>query len=140
MNTPTLFSLDTGHSCYLEGMVRLYNAQTAVVLHIAPFTPDRFVDRAEKKSYFDPSGLFVAQLDGEVTGWIHACQAPGTEPWSPPGIASHNGRALGLGRHAAMERPRPENLHEARFFTLCHLGWQRILPAKGLTHVLSPVS
>lgn len=38
MNTPTLFSLDTVHSSYLEGMVRLYNAQTAVVF-IAPFPP-----------------------------------------------------------------------------------------------------
>jgi GNAT superfamily N-acetyltransferase len=83
-----LCTLDTYQPNYLEGMVQVYNTQTASEPHIASLTPDRFVELVVHKSYFDPDGLIVARQDGEVTGWIHACQAPGTEPWSPDGIAS----------------------------------------------------
>ena len=78
------FTIDTYDRKYLEGMTELYNAETAFEAHIAPFTPERFVELVEKKSYFDPSGLFVAIEAGEVVGWIHACVAAGSEGHHDP--------------------------------------------------------
>ena len=68
---------------HLSGMLEAYNAQTAHEPHIAPLTAGSFVALVESKSYFDPSGLFVATQAGRVRGWVHACVAPGTEPWNP---------------------------------------------------------
>jgi GNAT superfamily N-acetyltransferase len=68
-------------------MTALYNAETAFEPHIAPLSPERFLQLVEKKSYFDPQGLFVAVDKDEVLGWIHACVAAGSEssydPHSP---------------------------------------------------------
>jgi GNAT superfamily N-acetyltransferase len=70
---------------HLEGMVALYNAETAFEPHIAPLTPGRFTELVEAKSCFDPAGLFLALDGGGVAGWVHACIAAGTEPWHDPG-------------------------------------------------------
>jgi len=66
---------------YLEGMVTQYNAETASEPHIAPLTPERFLELVAAKRYFDPGGLLIAVEHGQVVGWVHACVAPGTEPW-----------------------------------------------------------
>ncbi|MFB3883171.1 MAG: GNAT family N-acetyltransferase [Armatimonadota bacterium] len=68
----------------VEGMVSLYNGETSFERHIAPLTTELFLALVEAKSYFDPSGLLVAQEQGEVVGWVHACVAPATEPWHDP--------------------------------------------------------
>jgi GNAT superfamily N-acetyltransferase len=68
----------------LEGMLELYNAETAFEPHIAALTPDLFVDLVEQKSYFDSRGVLVAVDSGRVAGWVHACVAVGSEPWHDP--------------------------------------------------------
>jgi len=78
------FSIDTYKEDYLDGMTALFNAETAGEPHIAPLKPARFVELVQRKSYFDPAGLFVAREGGRVLGWIHACVAGGTEPWQDP--------------------------------------------------------
>ena len=78
------FSIDTYDRKYLEGMTALYNLETAFEPHIAPLNPERFVEFVENKSYFDPTGLFVALELGKVVGWIHACVAPGSEGHHDP--------------------------------------------------------
>jgi GNAT superfamily N-acetyltransferase len=65
-------------------MAALYNAETAFEPHIAPLTCDRFVHLVQAKSYFDASGLFLALRAGRLAGWVHACLAPGSEPWHDP--------------------------------------------------------
>jgi ribosomal protein S18 acetylase RimI-like enzyme len=85
----TAFSIDTYTSNHLEGMLRVYAAQTAHEPHIVPLSPDDFHHLVASKVYFDPSGLFVAHTSGDVLGWIHACVAPGTEPWSSPEPTAH---------------------------------------------------
>ena len=42
------------------------------------------MELVEQKSYFDPTGLFVAIESGHVVGWIHACIAPASEPHHDP--------------------------------------------------------
>lgn len=76
------YTIDTYTPDYLEGMLRIYVAQIAHEPHIAPLSAFDFEQLVANKSYFDPSGLFVAHAGGEVLGWIHACVAPGTEPWN----------------------------------------------------------
>ena len=78
------FSIHVYDRQYLDGMTALYNAETDFEPHIAPLTPERFVELVEKKSYFDPSGLFVAAEAGKVVGWIHACVAAGSEGHHDP--------------------------------------------------------
>lgn len=78
------FSIDTYDRKCLEGMVEVYNSETVFEAHIAPLTEERFVELVERKSYFDPSGLFVAIQEGNVVGWIHACVAAGSEPGHDP--------------------------------------------------------
>jgi len=78
------FSVDTYDRKHLEGMVEVYNSETACEGHIARLDADRFIHLVESKSYFDPSGLFVAIEDGKVSGWVHACVAPGSEPHHDP--------------------------------------------------------
>ena len=88
------FSIETYDRRYLEGMTRLYNAETAFEPHIAPLNPERFVELVEKKSYFDPAGLFIAiemgktphtsGRSGKVVGWVHACIAAGSEGHHDP--------------------------------------------------------
>jgi GNAT superfamily N-acetyltransferase len=79
------FRIDTYDRNHLEGMVALFNAETAFEPHIAPLTRERFIELVERKSSFDPEGLFVAVEAGEVVGWTHACVAAGSEPWQDPG-------------------------------------------------------
>jgi len=79
------FRIHTYDRNHLEGMVTLFNAETAFEPHIAPLTPERFIELVERKSSFDPEGLFVAVGAGEVVGWTHACVAAGSEPWHDPG-------------------------------------------------------
>jgi len=74
-------TLDTYRPDYLEAMVARFNAETASHPHVAPLTPERFVELVERKSYFDPTGLLVALDGGDVLGWVHACWAPATEAW-----------------------------------------------------------
>ncbi|MCC7144966.1 MAG: GNAT family N-acetyltransferase [Phycisphaeraceae bacterium] len=66
---------------WLEGMVEVYNRETAEERYIAPLTAELFLQLVEPKSYFDPKGLFVAEEGGVVLGWIHACVAAGSESW-----------------------------------------------------------
>ena len=73
------FQIDTYHQNYLNGLTALYNAETAYEAHIAPLSPDRFVELVAAKSYFAPAGLLVAREDQRVVGWVHACCAPGSE-------------------------------------------------------------
>ena len=73
------FTIDTYDRSHLEGMTALYNEETAFETYIAPLNPERFIELVEKKSYFDPSGLFVALKAGKVIGWTHACVAAGSE-------------------------------------------------------------
>ena len=79
-----VFSIDVYNRNYLDGMCALYNAETVFEPHIAQFTPDLFVELVEKKSYFDPSGLFVAIESGKVIGWVHACVSAGSEGHHDP--------------------------------------------------------
>ena len=79
------FSIEAYDHKHLEGMSALYNGETAFESHIAPLTPERFIELVEKKSYFDPEGLLVAVAGGRVAGWVHACVAPGSEPGHDPG-------------------------------------------------------
>jgi len=78
------FSVHTYDRSLLEGMIALYDVETSGEPHIAPLTPERFLELVEPKPYFDPAGLFVAQERGQVVGWVHACVAPATEPWHDP--------------------------------------------------------
>jgi len=78
------FSIDVYDRRHLDGMTALYNSETDFEPHIAPLTPDRFVELVEKKSYFDPSGLFAAIEAGKVVGWVHACVAAGSEGHHDP--------------------------------------------------------
>ena len=73
------FSIETYDRHYLDGMTGLHNIETAFEPHIVALNPERFVALVEKKSYFDPTGLFVALEGGKVVGWIHACVAAGSE-------------------------------------------------------------
>ncbi|MBM3211309.1 GNAT family N-acetyltransferase [Candidatus Poribacteria bacterium] len=74
-----IFSIDKYHRNYLEGIITIYNSETAFEAHIAQLSPQLFIELVENKSYFDPEGLFVAIKDGSVIGWVHACIAPGSE-------------------------------------------------------------
>jgi GNAT superfamily N-acetyltransferase len=78
------FSIRTYDRTCLEGITALYNGETDFEPHIAPFTPERFVELVESKSYFDPEGLFVAMEEGKLVGWVHACVAPGSEGHHKP--------------------------------------------------------
>lgn len=78
------FSIDIYDKKYLDGIISLYNSETDFEAHIAPLTPDRFAELVEKKSYFDPAGLFVAVESGQPVGWIHSCLAPGSEGHHDP--------------------------------------------------------
>ena len=73
--------IQTYHRGHLEGMLNVYDTQTADERFIAPLTPEMFIGLVEKKSYFDPEGLFVAAEGDTVVGWVHACVAGGTERW-----------------------------------------------------------
>jgi GNAT superfamily N-acetyltransferase len=73
------FMIENYDRKHLEGMLELYNDETDFEPYIAPLNPERFIELVEKKSYFDPNGLFVAIKSGKVFGWIHACVAPGSE-------------------------------------------------------------
>ena len=75
------FLIENYDQNHLEGLTARYNAEPAFEPHLAPLTPERFVELVARKSYFDPTGLFVAREGGEVMGWVHACRAPGSEPW-----------------------------------------------------------
>jgi GNAT superfamily N-acetyltransferase len=75
----TQFTIETFNQNHLAGMTALYNAETAFEPHIAPLTPERFIQLVAQKSYFDPAGLLVAFENGEVVGWVHGCVAPGSE-------------------------------------------------------------
>lgn len=88
------FSIHTYDRSLLEGMIALYNAETSFEAHIAPLTPERFLELVEPKPYFDPAGLLVAQERGQVVGWIHACVAPATEPWHDPSKRAASIRVL----------------------------------------------
>jgi GNAT superfamily N-acetyltransferase len=77
-------TIQTYDRCYLEGMTALYNAETAFEPHIAPLTPERFAALVATKRSFDPEGLLVAVEAEKVVGWVHACIAPGSEPWHDP--------------------------------------------------------
>lgn len=88
------FSIRPYERSLLEGMVSLYNAETACEPHIAPLTRERFLELVEPKAYFDPAGLLVAQEEGEVVGWVHACVAPATEPWHDPNKRAASIRVL----------------------------------------------
>jgi GNAT superfamily N-acetyltransferase len=79
------FSIKTYDRTYLDGMTAIYNEETAFEAHIAPLNPERFVELVERKSYFDPTGLFIAVEAGKVVGWIHACVAAGSEAHHEPG-------------------------------------------------------
>lgn len=70
----------------LEPLVAFTNAQTASEPHIAPLTPERFISFVEKKTTFDPEGLFVAFEKDEIVGWVHAALAPGTERYHDPAV------------------------------------------------------
>jgi len=76
------FSIESYDRRFLEGMVRVYNDETEFEPHIAPLTAERFIQLVERKSYFDPAGLFVAARAGRVLGWVHACVTAGTEDWN----------------------------------------------------------
>ena len=73
------FSIRTYDRTYLPGMASVYNSETEFEPYIAPLTPERFTELVERKSYFDPMGLFIAVEGGRVIGWIHACVAAGSE-------------------------------------------------------------
>ncbi len=79
-------TIDTYRQDFLPQITARYNAETEGELHVAPLTPERFVDLVERKSSFDPTGLFVAREGGEVVGWAHACCAPGSEAWNAAGL------------------------------------------------------
>jgi GNAT superfamily N-acetyltransferase len=83
------FTLNTFSLDVLPGMLALHNAQTAHEPLIGTLTPDLFTSLVLPKPWFDPTGLFVARQEGQVIGWIHACAAPGTEPWSLPETVYH---------------------------------------------------
>lgn len=78
------FSIENYNENYLDGIIGLYNAETAFEPYIAIFNANRFIQLVQKKSYFDPKGLFVAVESGKIVGWIHACIAPGSEPHHKP--------------------------------------------------------
>jgi len=78
------FRIETYHRNHLQGMTALYNSETDFEPHIAPLNAERFIDLVERKSYFDPAGLFVALEDGQVVGWVHACVAAGSEGGHDP--------------------------------------------------------
>jgi GNAT superfamily N-acetyltransferase len=78
------FSIKTYDRKYLEGITTLYNDETDFEPHIAPLTPERFIELVESKSYFDPEGLSIAVEEDRVVGWVHACVAPGSEGHHKP--------------------------------------------------------
>ena len=88
------FSIETYEARRLEGMVALYNAETAFEPHIAPLDAETFEALVAAKSYFDPTGLFVAVEKGEVVGWAHACVSGGTEPYHRPDLRAAHIRML----------------------------------------------
>jgi len=88
------FSIETYHPRRLEGMVALYNAETAFEPHIAPLEAETFEALVAAKSYFDPGGLFVAVEKSEVVGWVHACVSGGTEPYHRPDLRAAHIRML----------------------------------------------
>lgn len=70
---------------HLPQMLDLYNAQARALPHVAPLTQQLFADLIQAKSYFDPKGILVATgAQRKVLGWVHACMAPGSEPWHKP--------------------------------------------------------
>ena len=93
------FRVDTYDHVYLEGMTKLYNAETEFEPHIAPLGPERFIELVEKKSYFDPAGLFVAVEGRQVVGWVHACVAAGSEGHHDPDKRVPRVRMLIYPRH-----------------------------------------
>ena len=78
------FSIENYDRKYLDAITELYNAETDFEPFIAKLDPKRFVELVEKKSYFEPDGLFIAIDSGKVIGWIHACVASGSEAWHNP--------------------------------------------------------
>lgn len=76
--------VETYEDSLLEGMVEVFNRETAAEPHIAPLSVQVFQDLVAAKSHFDPSGLLVAVSGSEVVGWVHACVAPPSEPWQDP--------------------------------------------------------
>ena len=88
------FSIETYDVRHLEGMVALYNAETAFEPHITPLDAETFEGLVAAKSYFDPSGLFVAVEKGEVVGWAHACVSGGTESYHAPDLRAAHIRML----------------------------------------------
>lgn len=78
------FRIETYDRNHLEGMTGLYNSETEFERHIAPLDPERFIELVEEKSYFVPTGLFVALEHGNVVGWVHACVAAGSEGGHDP--------------------------------------------------------
>ncbi len=65
----------------LAAMCALYNRQAADLPHVAALTPDDFHRYVAAKPCFDAEGLLAARDGAGVLGWIHACVAPGSEPW-----------------------------------------------------------
>jgi len=88
------FSIETYSPRRLEGMVALYNAETAFEPHITPLEAETFEALVAAKSYFDPNGLFVAVEKDEVVGWVHACVSGGTEPYHAPDLRAAHIRML----------------------------------------------
>ena len=61
----------------------------------ASLTQELFAELVEAKSYFDPAGVLVATgARRKVLGWVHACVAPGSEPWQKPEEAVAHVRML----------------------------------------------
>jgi len=79
-----LITIENYDRKYLEDMTELYNSETAFEPYIARLDPDIFIELIEKKSYFDPEGIFIAIQNVEIVGWIHACVAPGSEGHHDP--------------------------------------------------------
>jgi GNAT superfamily N-acetyltransferase len=95
----TQIRIETYHRDYLAGLVACFNDETDFEAHIAPLTPQRFIDLVEQKSYFDPTGLLVALEEGQVIGWVHACLAAGSEPGHKPDQKKPRIRMLIFPRH-----------------------------------------
>lgn len=77
-------TISTYTPALLDGMLALYNAETAFEPHIAVLTIDRFAELVATKSTFDPDGIFVAVEGGAVVGWVHACVSAGSERGQDP--------------------------------------------------------
>jgi len=64
---------------HTEGLVDLFNQQTADEPYIVPLSAERFAQWVAGKTYFDAAGLLVAEQGGQVGGWVHGCVVPYTE-------------------------------------------------------------